>query len=393
MTEDEKLTEKKKLKILLTIHHGHISTGSGFQLYLLAKELKKRGHRVFALFKGERGGEINPSIRRMDDIDVDYDFVKFTKLKYRHSIPELLWLRRHLIEEKYDCITAFGGTDFGQIILASTGVFAPVLTCCRGMAMKLDIFNSFKYRLSKVSRTVAVSEAIKDVMVKTGHVDPKKITVIYGGVELERFNPEMDGRPVRQALGVSEGAKLVTIVDGFFKFNPDHTKGGYYFVKAAEIVLSARPDARFLMVGGIDEDGFRKLASPALANATIMTGHRSDIPELLSASDLTVSASLSEGLGLVIAEAMAMKKPVVGTNVGGIPELVRTGQTGTLVPARDAESMARAILDILDHPDRAKQMGENGRKLVEELCSNQKRADRWEELYCQEYEKAMSSRK
>ena len=384
------MTEKKKLKILLTIHHGHISTGSGFQLYLLAKEIKKRGHQVFALFKGERGGEINPSIRRMDDIDIDYDFVKFTKLKYRHSIPELLWLRRHLIEEKYDCITAFGGTDFGQIILASTGVMVPVLTCCRGMAMKLDIFNSIKYRMSRVSRVVAVSEAIKDVMVRTGHVDPKKITVIYGGVELERFNPEMDGRPTRQALGISENAKVVTIVDGFFKFNPDHTKGGYYFVKAAEIVLAAKPDARFLMVGGIDESGFKQLASPALFKATVLTGHRSDIPELLSASDLTVSASLSEGLGLVIAEAMAMKRPVVGTNVGGIPELVRTDQTGTLVPSRDAESMARAILDILDHPDRAKQMGENGRKLAEELCSNQKRADRWEELYYQEYENAVS---
>jgi glycosyltransferase involved in cell wall biosynthesis len=380
------------LKILLSIHHGHITTGSGFQLYYLAKELKKRGHHVFALFKGERGGEFHPSIRRMDDIDVEYDFVKFTKMKYRHSIPEVLWLRRFLIEQKFDCITAFGGTDFGHMILASAGVFMPVLTYCRGMAMKLDMFNSIKYRMSKVSRIVAVSEAIKQVMVKTGHVDPKKITVIYGGVELERFNPETDRRPVRKALGISEDATVVTIVDGFFKFNTDHTKGGYYFVKAAEIVLAAKPDTRFLIVGGIDENGFRQLASPALVKASVLTGHRSDIPDLLSASDMTVSASLSEGLGMVIAEALAMKKPAVATNVGGLPELVRPDQTGLLVPARDEKAMAQAILQMLGQPEQMKKMGENGRRLVEDLCSNQKRADRWEELYYEEYEKAMSSR-
>lgn len=384
------MADKKKLKILLTIHHGHISTGSGFQLYLLAKELKKRGHQVFALFKGERGGEVHPSIRRMDDIDVDYDFVKFTKLKYMHTIPELLWLRRFLAEQKSDCVTCFGGTDLDHVVLASAGIPIPVLTYCRGMAMKLDIFNSIKYRLPKLNRVVAVSRAIKDVMVTTGHVNPEKITVIYGGVELERFNPGLDGRPVRKALGIAEGAPVITIIDGFFKFHQDHTKGGYYFVKSAQAVLAARPDARFLIVGGIDEEGFRQLAGPELTKASVLTGHRTDIPELLSASDLLVSSSLSEGLGMVIAEAFAMKKPAVGTNVGGIPELVRTGQTGTLVPARDAEAIAKAILQLLEQPESMKTMGENGRRLVEELCSNQRRVDRWEELYYEEYEKAMS---
>jgi glycosyltransferase involved in cell wall biosynthesis len=384
------LADKKKLKILLTIHHGHISTGSGFQLYLLAKELKKRGHRVFALFKGDRNGEVHPSLRRMDDIDVDFDFVKFTKLKYRHTIPEVFWLRNHLIEEKYDCITAFGGTDLDHLILATVGVRVPVMIACRGMAMKLDMFNSVKYRTKKVSRVVAVSQAIKEVMVQTGHVNPNKITVIYGGVELERFHPELDPKPVRAALGILANAQVVTIIDGFFWFRENHTKGGYYFVKAAELVLASRPDARFLMVGGIDEEGFKKLASPALTRATVMTGHRSDVPELLAATDLLVSASLSEGLGMVIAEAFAMKKPAVGTNVGGIPELVRPGQTGILTPVRDEKAIAQAVLEMLGQPEQMRKMGETGRKLVEDICSNERRADRWEELYFEEYGKFMS---
>jgi glycosyltransferase involved in cell wall biosynthesis len=183
----------------------------------------------------------------------------------------------------------------------------------------------------------------------------------------------------------------VIIIDGHFKFKLEDNKGGYYFVKAAEKILAAKPEARFLIVGGSSRDRFNQLASPMLNKAAILTQHRSDIPELLAASDVLVCASFSEGLGMVCAEAMAMKRPVVGTNVGGIPELVRPEQTGILVPPRDSDAIAAAALDLINHPAKALAFGENGRKLVEELCSNKKRVDRIEQIYYEEYEKAMLS--
>ncbi len=136
---------------------------------------------------------------------------------------------------------------------------------------------------------------------------------------------------------------------------------------------------------------FNQLAGPALNQAAILTQHRSDIPELLAGSDILVCASLSEGLAMVCAEALAMKRPVVGTDVGGIPELVRPEQTGILVPPRDSDAIAASVLDLINHPAKARTIGENGRNLIEELCANKKRVDRIEQIYYEECEKSMIS--
>ena len=156
---------KKRLKILLSNHHKALRTGSGYQLYLLAKELIARGHEVYALFKGERGTELHPSLAKLADLGVKIDMVKFTKLKYKHTIPELWWLHNFLKEQRFDVVNPSGGTDIGQMLISSTGVFVPALIARRGMAMNLDIFNSIKYRLPQVKRIIVISEAIKQIMV------------------------------------------------------------------------------------------------------------------------------------------------------------------------------------------------------------------------------------
>ena len=83
--------DRKRLKILLSNHHKSMSTGSAFQLYLLAKELVARGHKVYALFKGERGTPLHPSLQKLIDLGVKVDRVRYQKLKYWHTIPELVW--------------------------------------------------------------------------------------------------------------------------------------------------------------------------------------------------------------------------------------------------------------------------------------------------------------
>ena len=93
----------------------------------------------------------------------------------------------------------------------------------------------------------------------------------------------------------------------------------------------------------------------------LITGWRNDIPEILAASDLLVLPSLNEGLPRTILEGMASGKPVVATNIAGIPELVIDGETGILVPPRDSKALAQAIKVILSDKDKATQMGENGR--------------------------------
>ncbi len=379
--------DRKNLKILLTTRHSRLQSGSTHQLYLLAQELKERGHRVYVLFKGERGKPLHPSLRPLSKLELKVDLARFTKLKYRHTIPELIWLRKFLLAEQFDLVNTFSGTDLSNLILAGSGIFIPALISYRGLAEPLDFFNSIKYRLPKVRKVIANSQAVKEIMIKTGHLAPEKIEVIYGGFDLKKFRPGIDRGLIRKEFGISDSAPVVIII-AHLKFWPEHRKGGYYFLQAGEKVLAQRPDTRFLLVGKADQEEFQQAASPALRQATIFTGYRSDIPELIAGSDLLVSASLSEGMAGVIRESMAMERPVVATEIDGTPELVKPNRTGILVPPKDPEALAKGILQLLVHPDQGRAMGIQGRKLVEDLCDNRKRVDQYERIYFEEYAKA-----
>lgn len=378
---------KKSLKILLTSRHSRVQSGSTHQLYLLAKELVKRGHQVYASFKKEPGESLHPSFQPLVDIGVKLELFRFTKLKYKHTLPELLRLKSFLWQEQFDVVNTFGGTDLSNIIAAIPGVFIPVLIAYRGLAEPLDFFNSIKYRLPLVKKVIANSEAVKRIMMKSGKIPEKKIAVIYGGFDLDKFKPDIGGEKIRREFGIPESAPVVIII-AHLKFWHEHRKGGFYFVQACEKVLKQRQDTRFLLVGKVDREKFEEIASPALKRASILTGYRTDIPELLSASDLVVNASLSEGLAGVIREGMAMAKPVVATDIDGTPELVKPNETGILVPPKNPDELARAILTIVNNPGLGRAMGAQGRKIVEQLCDNQKRVDQYERIYFEEYEKA-----
>ena len=114
-----------------------------------------------------------------------------------------------------------------------------------------------------------------------------------------------------------------------------------------------------------------------------MLGHREDIPEILAASDLVVDASYA-GLGLTgsLREALAVETPVIGTNLEGMPELIADGETGLLVPPRNPDALAQAILRMLENPTRAKAMARAGRKRVEaQLLASTAKIERTEALY------------
>src|SRR4029453_16281754 len=110
-------------------------------------------------------------------------------------------------------------------------------------------------------------------------------------------------------------------------------------------------------------------------------GHRDDVPAILSESDLFVLPSESEASPNVILEAMAAGLPVVASNVGGIPELVTDGVTGSLVPPADSDALAAALLDLLDHPGRATAFGQAGRARIEQENSLDRMVMQFETLY------------
>ena len=119
-----------------------------------------------------------------------------------------------------------------------------------------------------------------------------------------------------------------------------------------------------------------------IGEAVAVLGHREDIPEILAASDLVVDASYA-GLGLTgsLREALAVETPVIGTDIEGHPELILEGETGLLVPPRNPDALAQAILRMLENPTRAKAMARAGRKRVEAHFSMTQKVQRTEALY------------
>lgn len=197
----------------------------------------------------------------------------------------------------------------------------------------------------------------------------EKIAVVYNGIDLDKFNPLIDGTKIRQEFSLSSSTPIVGIVGRL-----DNYKGHQYFIKAARKVVDTIPNARFMIVG--DGENRKKLEylkkKLGLDEHIIFTGNRDDIAEILAALDLFVLSSVSEGFGRSAVEAMACGKAVVASNVGGLSEVVENGITGKLIPSRNPDSLTMAILSLLKDKEKTRRMGCAGRQRAEKMFSLQK---------------------
>jgi glycosyltransferase involved in cell wall biosynthesis len=212
-------------------------------------------------------------------------------------------------------------------------------------------------------RIVAVSEAVKRALV-AGGADPARVVVIPGGVAL------------------SEYAKAPTPVPGIIG-----TVGRLEREKGLDILVEAmaqlRGEAR-LLIGGDGQQREALAAQVRSLNVTDivrLTGFVPDVATFLGQIGLFVLASRTEGLGIVLVEAMAAARPVVATRVGGIPEVVVDGETGLLVEPENPGALAGAIRRLLADPDLAARMGQAGRERARQVFSAGRMAELTAALY------------
>ncbi|MGQ9893532.1 MAG: glycosyltransferase [Roseiflexus sp.] len=207
------------------------------------------------------------------------------------------------------------------------------------------------------------------------------VILSYYGFPLERFEPSLDGSGIRHEFGIPSTAPVVTMVAHLIppvrRFDPHcGIKGHEVLIRAACDVVKRLPDARFLVVGaepegtaqGAYEEHLKQLARDHRVDRhVIFTGKRTDIPAILAAGDVAAVPSLSENVGGAV-EPLLMERPVVASAVGGLPDVVRDGETGYLVPPRDPGALADALLHTLTLPAAVRRaMGRRGRALVQEL--------------------------
>ena len=228
-------------------------------------------------------------------------------------------------------------------------------------------------------KIICCSEAVENFVTCHEKIKNDKTVVIYNGVDEERFSPIQDPSSARARFGIDRESPVVGTVSSLTPH-----KGQGFLIQAAAKIRDKYPSTKFLIVG----DGPLRLSLEeqaqrlGLQSSLILTGARRDIPELLSLMDIFVLPSSSrEGLGIAIIEAMAMEKPLVTTDIGGIPEAVQDGETGLLVPPGDSDALAKAIIELLDDPDRAKAMGKKGRDRFEQKFTRKRMLSQIENLY------------
>jgi len=211
-----------------------------------------------------------------------------------------------------------------------------------------------------IDQLIAVSRMIERKIHDEGRTGAA-VRLIYNGVDLSRYDHQEPCCTLPEEYGLEPGSELVGVVARL-----EAEKGHPTLLEAWPLVLRAVPDTYLLIVG----EGSRRETLEAqardlrIAHRVVFTGRRDDVPAVTAALDVAVLPSYREAQGLSILEAMALARPVVASNVGGIPEMITDGETGLLVPPHDAEALATAIIRLLrDHPY-ADTIGRAGHDLV-----------------------------
>lgn len=295
----------------------------------------------------------------------------------------LEWVRRacHLVRrERVSLIHAheFDAITHGSLVAKLVGI--PCVATVHGKNYYWERRRRrLAYRVaSRIATMVAVSEDLKRFITGTVGVPAERIKVIYNGQEiLPSIGPKEKAR-LRGEFGLEENEAVVGVVGSLYP-----VKGHEYLLAAVPQVLKSHPQTKFLIVGRGDleaslEEAVKRVG---LEKQVRFLGFREDVSALLSLMDVFALSSLSEGLSMALLEAMAAGRPVVATNVGGNPELVTDGETGFLVPPRDADALAAKICLLLGDKSRSRRVGENGRIRVNQYFSFQAMVDKYQELY------------
>ncbi len=287
------------------------------------------------------------------------------------------------LEKKIDII--HNTSDYNGIVIPAPGKKIPVIATIHHPYLqekKIYRANSnyidyFKYTLNRnidylefncrhlckeADKLIAVSNyTAKSIMAEYG-ISSNKISVIPNAVDIDKFNPEINGTDIRKKLNLGN-EKIILFVGRL-----DFQKGIEFLISAFSEVIKDFPDVKLIVVG----DGPLKnrikyiIYEHDLSKSVFLMGHATDedLPKIYAASDLFVVPSLMEGFGIVYIEAMSCGKACIGTSIGGVEDVIVNGYTGILVPPANSDAISQAIKTLLSDESMLKKFGKEGRKWV-----------------------------
>jgi len=220
---------------------------------------------------------------------------------------------------------------------------------------------------------------------KENNFNISKLQTIYTGLKMDEFYQKENSGDTIEINGKEIKKPIIAMIGRFDRYQ----KGHQYFIEAARIINERISNANFLIVGGTvnsEEEKFKReleerVKELGLSNQILFTGFYHDLIYLLSNIEVVVIPSLYEAPSAVALEAMAMRRPVVASNVGGIPEIVIDSETGFLVPPKNPQAIAEKVIFLLKNPQIAKEMGEKEYQRIKENFTQERLVREYEKLY------------
>ena len=363
-----------------------ISGGTGAYVYYLSHSLQKLGHEVHVVARDEQDSE-----KTINGIKVHYikggsnALVRFWSFSRSASKK----LKELSAEKPFDIIHANLPLvpSFAIPDNAAKAIVCAVHSTWKGEALVTKQDNPkelnpneksmlrFNFMLRKYEKKlmqrsdalIAVSKYTVNELTDLYGIDKSKVHAIYNGVDIERFKPRPNREELRKEFGLEKDEKVVLFVGRLY-----HRKGLETLLESVPPVLKEFGNVKFVISGtGFKqkEESLKNLAKQlGIEDKVKFLGYVPDdkLPLLYSASDIFVLPAIYENFPFAILEAQSTALPVISTKVGGIPEFLVDTENGFLMDPGDTKQLAQKVLTLLQNPELAKQMGDHGRKLIEE---------------------------
>jgi glycosyltransferase involved in cell wall biosynthesis len=361
---------------MFSVLHTESSTGWGGQESRTLQEsigMRKLGARIVLLCQP---GSILGEKAEAEGFDV----VR-CRMKKSYDLFAVKNILRTIRSEKIDIVNTHSGRD--TLLAGIAGRLSsrrPAVVRTRHLA--LPITSKFTYNVL-AHRVVTVSEYVRNYLISEG-IPASKVQTVQTCVDLEKFDPEKTGNDLRQELGLEPGVPVVGTVSILRR-----KKGHHILLDAIPGILKKVPEAVFVFAGnGPQKENIEnRIKKLGLGEKVILLGLRHDIPNILNSIDLFVLPTLQEALGTSFVEAMAMGRPLIGADVGGVGELIKDGVNGYLVMPEDPYGLANAIIRILQNREKAEAMGREGMKMARQHFTSERMCREMYDLYASLLEK------
>jgi glycosyltransferase involved in cell wall biosynthesis len=353
----------------------HINVGGiGQYIVSLTSALRSKGVDCSV---ATSGGDLETELKRYGIKHIYLDLK--TKSELSPKVLRAVFSLTDIVKkEGIDLIHAHSRVSQVAAFFASRRAGIPYVSTCHGY---------FKTRLSRRlfdtwgKKVVAISDAVKSHLQKDFGLDERRIELVYNGVDVTKFLKTYRPDEIAKAklsLGLKEGPVVGTMG------RLSDVKGQRFLVEAMKYVISKKKDAQCLIIGGgREEKALKSLARDlGIEGSIIFAGSNyADAPLYLSCMDVFVLPSVKEGLGLALLEAMLTGKPCVGSDIGGISDIIKNGVNGVLIPVGDVKAIGDAIVKLLDDRILRENIGLKGRGSVREKFSLDLMADKIAALY------------